>query len=57
MIGGRIASWTPFSFEVTVPAADCAAQSLRLVLDARTPSERLVAGSMSFDNLSVDRAP
>ncbi len=57
MIVGRISSWTSFSFDVTVPAADCAAQSLRLVLDARTPSERLVAGSMSFDDLSVDRAP
>jgi hypothetical protein len=57
MIGGRIDSWTVFSFDVTVPATDCAAQSLRLVLDARMPSERLVSGNMSFDDLSVARAP
>lgn len=57
MIGGRIEPWAAFSFEVTVPATDCVAQSLRLVLDARMPSERLVSGTMSFDDLSVARAP
>lgn len=55
MLIGRIASWTEFSFDVTVPSVACAAQELRLVLDARTASEQLVSGTMSFDDLSVSR--
>jgi len=57
MLLGRITQWTEFSFEVNVPSAACAAQELRLVLDARTPSEQLASGSMSFDDLSISRLP
>lgn len=57
MLGGRIASWTEFSFDVTVPEVGCAAQELRLILDARTASEQLVTGVISFDELSVRREP
>lgn len=57
MLVGRIAQWTEFSFDVNVPSAACAAQELRLVLDARTPSEQLVSGNIFFDDLSVSRVP
>ncbi len=57
MLGGRIASWTDFAFDISVPAAGCAAQELRLVLDARTPSEQLVSGMISFDEMTVRRVP
>ncbi len=57
MIGGRIASWTAFAFDVSVPETGCAAQELRLVLDARTPSEQLVSGMIWFDEMSVRRVP
>jgi polysaccharide biosynthesis transport protein len=57
MLGGRTASWTAFSFALTVPAAECAAQELRLVLDARTHSERIASGNIWFDDLTVRREP
>ncbi len=57
MLGGRVATWTTFAFDVAVPENGCAAQELRLVLDARTPSEQLVSGTISFDALSVRRLP
>ncbi len=57
MLGGRIASWTTFAFDVSVPETGCAAQELRLVLDARTPSEQLVSGMISFDEMVVRRVP
>jgi len=57
MLVGRIPKWTEFSFDVNVPSAGCAAQELRLVLDARTPSEQLVSGTIFFDDLSASRVP
>ncbi len=57
MILGEIKDWTTFSFAVSVPDAGCAAQRLSLILDARTPSERLVSGSIWFDELSIRREP
>lgn len=55
LIGGRTRAWTAFSFDVVVPEAGCAAQEIRLVLDARTPSEQLVSGTISFDEMSARR--
>jgi hypothetical protein len=57
MFVGHMKEWLPFSFAVTVPAAGCSAQVLRLGLDARTASERLVSGTIWFDELSVAREP
>ena len=57
MIIGRIEAWTAFSFFVIVPEIGCRAQDIRLELDARTPSERLISGSIWFDDLSIRRAP
>jgi hypothetical protein len=53
MFVGEIKEWTAFSFVLEVPHAGCAAQHLSLVLDARTPSERLTSGSIWFDNMSI----
>ena len=55
LIGGRTRAWTAFSFDVVVPETGCAAQEIRLMLDARTPSEQLVSGTISFDEISVRR--
>jgi hypothetical protein len=57
MFIGDFKDWTSFSFEAAVPDSGCAAQRLSLVLDARTPSERLVSGSVWFDELSIRREP
>jgi hypothetical protein len=58
MLVGRIAQWTEFFFDVNVPSSPaCIAQELRLVLDARTPSEQLASGNIFFDDLSVSRVP
>jgi len=57
MIGGPRVTWSAFSFELAVPEEGCSAQELRLVLDARSPSEQLVSGSISFDEMSVRRVP
>lgn len=56
MFVGEIKEWTPFSFPVIVPGDGCRAQRLSLILDARMPSERLVSGSIWFDEMSIRRA-
>lgn len=47
------AEWTPFQFEVTVPADSCPAQRLTLALDARSQSETLIDGSIWFSKLEI----
>src|SRR5262249_52464127 len=55
MIIGMMPSWRTVAFTFTVPATDCRAQYVRLDLDARMASERLVSGSMLFDELQISR--
>lgn len=57
MLIGNIEAWKAFSFPVTVPKTGCAAQWLWLYLDARTPSERLVSGTIWFDELDIREEP
>jgi hypothetical protein len=45
--------WSPWTFEVEVPAEACGAQWLALRLDAVGPSEQLVSGTARFDAISV----
>ncbi len=54
---GSIKEWRGFVFSVDVPEADCTAQTLSLVLDPGLPSERLISGSISFDEMSIRRVP
>jgi hypothetical protein len=55
MFIGEMTTWTSFSFSVRVPAAGCTAQRLSLDLDARSPTERLVSGTIWFDEMSIRR--
>jgi hypothetical protein len=55
MFIGEMITWTPFSFPVSVPETGCAAQRLSLDLDARSPIERLVSGTIWFDEMSIRR--
>ena len=55
MFVGEIKDWTAFALVIDVPEADCAAQTLNLFLDARIPSERLVSGTIWFDEMSIRR--
>ena len=55
MFVGEMVSWKAFSFAVIVPETGCAAQRLSLDLDARSPIERLVSGSIWFDEMSIRR--
>ena len=48
-------NWTSFELPFTVPENDCRAQSVRLLLDARSASERLVTGSAWYDDLEITR--
>ncbi len=49
------AVWKNFAFTFEIPAANCPAQYVRLDLDARSISERLVSGSIMFSNLQISR--
>jgi hypothetical protein len=54
MMLGDISQWAQFSMRFEVPAG-CAAQSLRLILDARSLSETLVSGTIAFADLKIVR--
>jgi hypothetical protein len=56
MINGKTKDWRDVTFTFTVPPKDCAAQYVRLDLDARMASETLITGSMLFDDLQISRA-
>jgi hypothetical protein len=57
MFVGEIKDWTAFALVIDVPETDCAAQTLNLFLDARVPSERLISGTILFDEMSIRREP
>jgi len=51
MFLGRFPKWQGFTFEISVPAENCAAQHVDLVHMARSPSEQFASGrsgSMTF---------
>jgi hypothetical protein len=55
MLYGRSAGgWQEFALDVEIPdREDCRAQELRLFHDARSASEELISGEMTFRNLQV----
>ncbi|MFZ1104988.1 MAG: hypothetical protein WAN86_19410 [Hyphomicrobiaceae bacterium] len=55
MILGPAPVWTEMEVAFTVPATGCRAQHLRLVLDARMPSEQLVSGKVWLDDVRIVR--
>jgi hypothetical protein len=57
LLSGEIPQWRGFSLTFTVPPEGCRAQQIRLDLDARSASEKLVTGSMWFDDLALTRGP
>ena len=57
MLMGDVPSWSPFEYFITVPPEGCAAQSLQLILDARTQSETMVRGRAWFNGVSVTGVP
>ncbi len=54
-LSGDFPEWNEFTFTVTIPPEGCRAQQIRLDLDARSASEKLVSGSMWFDDLTFVR--
>ena len=46
-------NWQTFSFGVTVPQTGCEGQELRLNLDARSASERMISGAVTFADLAM----
>ncbi len=57
MILGDVPDWRDFSMTLTIPQEGCRAQTLRLDLDARSASEKLVTGTMWFDDILLSRIP
>ena len=57
MLLGAVPNWREFDLRFTVPGEGCRAQVVRLDLDARSASEQLVTGRMSFDDLVIARVP
>ena len=55
MFVGVAADWQSFSFPIVIAPSNCGAQQLKLELDARSASERLVSGSIMFADLEIAR--
>ncbi len=55
MFLGTVRTWTDFVVPFTVPDTNCRAQSLHLTLAARSASERLVSGSIWYDEMILTR--
>lgn len=56
MILSGSSTWQAFAFPFTVEAGACGAQMVKLELDARSASERLVSGTMLFGDIEIVRA-
>jgi len=52
-IRGKFQDWRAFEFEIDVPQENCVAQSLGLRHGAISPSEQIIRGSISFDDLKI----
>ena len=56
MMIGMAPAWRTFDFTFTVPQdPSCRAQEVRLTLDARSASERLVSGAVWYADLTIER--
>lgn len=55
MIVGALPRWTAFEASFSVPATGCATQLVRLELDARSASEKLVTGQLWFDSVQIEK--
>lgn len=56
MMIGMAPAWRTFGFTFTVPQdPSCRAQEVRLALDARSASERLVSGAVWYADLTIER--
>ena len=49
------AQWQDLEFSFTVPEADCPAQYVKLVFDARSASEKFISGNIWFDDFKIAR--
>jgi hypothetical protein len=56
MVIGKASPWKEFEFSFSIPKTECRAQYVRLALDARSPSEQFVSGSIWYDELRIARA-
>ncbi len=52
-IRGKIIHWRAFEFDIEVPEENCLAQRIFLKHDARSQSEQILSGSISFDDIKV----
>ncbi len=52
MLLGAIPEWAGFSMQFDVPSG-CSAQMVQLILDARSPSEALLSGSLAIADLKL----
>ena len=52
---GANSQWLDLEFSFTVPEADCPAQYVKLVFDARSASEKFISGSIWFDDFKIVR--
>jgi len=48
--------WAPYEFQINVPKVACPAQEVKLYLDARSASERIVSGQIWLDDLNIRRS-
>jgi hypothetical protein len=53
--GGTTTQWNDLDFSFTVPEAECPAQYVKLVFDARSASEKFISGSIWFDDFQIAR--